>query len=88
MLRWRSRLRGRILGDDGFDWTTDGKGLLVSSPRPGGIGLLRVDLLGNAHLLWEQKGGVVTWGIPSPDGRHLAMPGNTQNSNMWMIENF
>lgn len=81
-------VKGWSLGDDGFDWTADGKGLLVSSPTPGGTGLLRVDLQGNAHLLWEQKGGVVTWGIPSPDRRHLAMPGNIQNSNIWMIENF
>ena len=79
---------GWILGDDGFDWTADGNGLLVSSPISGGVGLVRVDLQGNGHLLWELRGGIITWGVPSPDGRHLAMPGNTQNSNIWTIENF
>jgi serine/threonine protein kinase len=81
-------VKGWSLGDDGLDWTADGKGLLVSSPVPGGVALLHIDLQGHAHLLWEQKGGVVTWGVPSPDGRHVAMPGNTQNSNVWIIEDF
>jgi len=82
------RLKGWSMGEYGLDWTADGKGLLVSSPLPGGVALLKVDLKGNAHLLWEQKGGSVTWGVPSPDGRHIAMPGNTQNSNIWTIQNF
>ena len=80
-------MKGWSLGDDGLDWTADGKGLPVSSPIPGGVALLRLDLKSNVHLLWEQKGGV-TWGVPSPDGRHVAMPGNTENSNVWMIEDF
>ena len=28
------------------------------------------------------------WGAPSPDGRHLAILGGTQDSNVWMLENF
>jgi len=82
------KLKGWSMGEYGLDWTADGKGLFVSSPVPRGVALLQVDLQGNAHLLWEQKGGSVTWGVPSPDGRHLAMPGNTQNSNIWTIQNF
>jgi len=27
-------------------------------------------------------------GLPSPDGRHLAIIGRDQSNNMWMIENF
>jgi Tol biopolymer transport system component len=81
-------VKGWSMGEYGLDWTADGKGLFVSSPLSGGVALLQVDLQGNAHLLWEQKGGSVTWGVPSPDGRHLAMPGNTQNSNIWTIQNF
>ncbi len=43
--------------------------------------------------MWEQKGtmgneSAGTSGIPSPDGRHLAMMGYTYNANMWMLENF
>jgi Tol biopolymer transport system component len=82
------QVKGWILAEYGLDWTADGKGLFVSSPVPGGVALLHLDLQGNARPLWEQKGGSVTWGVPSPDGRHLAMPGNTQNSNIWTIQNF
>jgi eukaryotic-like serine/threonine-protein kinase len=82
------QVKGWTLGEYGLDWTADGKGLFVSSPVPGGVALLHLDLQGNARLLWEQKGGSVTWGVPSPDGRHVAMPGNTQNSNIWTIQNF
>src|SRR5271165_6383742 len=34
---------------------------------------------GNSHLLWKKDGGIGTFGIPSPDGRHLAMLGWTLN---------
>ena len=61
---------------------------LVSSPTSGGVGLLRVDLQGNARPLMgpERRRGHV--GRPLTGRAHLAMPGNTQNSNIWMIENF
>lgn len=76
------------MGDYGLDWAADGEGLFVSSSVPGGVALRHVDLKGNAQVLWEQQGGVATWGVPSADGHRLAMPGNTQNSNIWMIQNF
>jgi Tol biopolymer transport system component len=69
-------------------WTVDGKGLFVSSLEEGGSALMRVDLQGNARILWEQTGGVRTYGVPSPVGRHLAMQEWTGDSNMWMLENF
>ena len=47
-----------------------------------------IDLNGHANALWEQKGGLRTWGVPSHDGRHLAMLGYTMDSNIWMLENF
>jgi eukaryotic-like serine/threonine-protein kinase len=68
-------------------WATDGRSLFVSNPKGGGSVLLGVDLQGNARILWENAGGT-TYGVPSPDGRHLAMFGWTSNSNMWMMENF
>ena len=69
-------------------WTADGKGLLVSSLKEEGSFLLSVDLQGNTRILWEQTGGVRTYGVPSPVGRHLAMQEWTGDSNMWMLENF
>ena len=70
-----------------LDWTADGKGLFTSSMQPSGV-LLHVDLQGHADILWEPKGTKMPWAVPSPDGRHVAMPGYAQNSNAWMMQNF
>ena len=71
-----------------LDWATDGKGFFASSQSPQGVTLLHIDLEGSAQVLWTQKGGFQTWGIPSPDGKSLAILGATTESNVWMIENF
>jgi hypothetical protein len=73
---------------DNVNWAADGKGFYVFSPTPRGSVLLYVDLQGNARVLWEQPGGLQTVGMPSLDGRHLAILGWTVNSNVWLIENF
>lgn len=71
------------------DWSADGNALFVSSQTPQDTTLLRVDLEGNAHALWHQRLNFMgTKGIPSPDGRHLAVAGYTTDSNAWMIEDF
>jgi Tol biopolymer transport system component len=69
-------------------WTADGKGLFVSSYTARGADMLRMDLQGNTRLLWEHPGGIEIYGVPSPDGRHLAMRGWNVEGNMWMMENF
>jgi DNA-binding winged helix-turn-helix (wHTH) protein/Tol biopolymer transport system component len=71
-----------------FDWTTSGKGLYVSSEAPGGAELLYVDFQGNSQVLWKNRAGNVTAGLPSPDGRHLAIMGLGFDGNIWMMENF
>ena len=72
-----------------LNWAADGKSLFVFSGNQQGRGLLRVDLQGNAHLLWNSPGtSGETTAVASPDGRHLAMFDWTENSNMWMMENF
>jgi Tol biopolymer transport system component len=70
------------------NWAADGKGLLVSSYTQRGADVLHIDLQGNARLLWEHPGGIESYGLPSPDGRHLAMRGWNVESNLWMMENF
>jgi hypothetical protein len=76
--------------------------LFVSTSIPQGAALLQVDLNGNANVIWEQRGSIapltdffeslggrsVPWGVPSPDGRHLAIYGWSLSANIWMIENF
>jgi Tol biopolymer transport system component len=69
-------------------WTADGKGLFVSSYKQRGPVLLSMDLQGNTRFLWEHPGGIELYGVPSPDGRHLAMRGWNVESNLWMMENF
>jgi len=69
-------------------WAADGKGLFVDSRNEQGPVLLSVDLHGNARVLWEHAGTVATYGVPSPDGRHLAMQRWIVDGNMWMMENF
>jgi serine/threonine protein kinase/Tol biopolymer transport system component len=72
----------------GIDWSADGKGLYCGSVSARGNTLLYVDLAGNARVLWQKKGGDQIWGIPSPDGRYLAIRGDVRNSNVWMLEGF
>ena len=70
-----------------MDWAADGKGLFMSSLQPSCV-LLHVDLHGNAQVLWEPHGEEEVRAIPSPDGKHVAMPLNSHNVNVWMMENF
>ena len=49
---------------------------------------MHIDLNGNAQPIWHQPQPEQTWGVPSPDGRHLAMYGVSQESNVWLIDNF
>jgi len=73
----------------GLDWSLDGKGLYVGSVSQQSHALLYVGLKGNTRVLGQFKGrrGQI-WGIPSPDGRHLAILGSVYNSNVWMLEGF
>jgi hypothetical protein len=52
---------------------------------PQGSTLLYLELRGNARLLWQPRG---LEGVPSPDGRHLAMAGLADDRNVWMMEKF
>jgi Tol biopolymer transport system component/tRNA A-37 threonylcarbamoyl transferase component Bud32 len=75
-------------------WAADGKALFVSAAggTPPGDVLLRVNLEGRAQVVWQSKGYVgfnyePTRGVPSPNGRYLAVLGYTNDSNVWMLEN-
>jgi len=73
---------------DSLDWAPDSKSVFVGTWGPSGATLLHVDLSGNAQPIWHQPQPNQTWGIPSPDGRHLAMYGVSADANVWMIDNF
>jgi serine/threonine protein kinase len=73
----------------GLDWSPDGKGLYCGSVSPQARTVLYVNVEGNARVLWQYKGaGGEIWGVPSPDGRYLAILGEVTNSNVWMVEGF
>jgi Tol biopolymer transport system component len=72
-----------------LDWAADGKGFFVSSNPTGRLStLLHVDLMGNAHALWQVKNFQATWAIPSRSGKYVAMPVSTIGSNVWMVDDF
>ncbi len=79
---------------DALDWAADGKGLFVDNPTAGGTALSYLDLHGNTHVVWEEttsigaRGIETPWGIPSRDGKHLAINGIYPSSNVWLMENF
>jgi eukaryotic-like serine/threonine-protein kinase len=79
----------RDWGDNtGLNWSANGKGLYCGSVSSEGNTLRYLDLNGNARLLWQNKKTGRTWGIPSPDGRHLAILTDASTSNVWMLEGF
>ena len=82
------KVKGGWARFEDMEWAADSKGLFVANSMPGGAALLYVDLQGNAHVLWQQRGGTGTYAFPSPDGRHLAFLGWTVEGNVWMMENF
>jgi serine/threonine protein kinase/Tol biopolymer transport system component len=72
-------------------WAADGKGLFVSAGAGLGATLLYVDLEGRGQVIWRQRFSISNnpaRGIPSPDGRYLALLGFSTDCNVWLLENF
>lgn len=76
--------------NEGLEWSSDGKGLYCGSGSSQGVTLLYVNLKADARVLWHHNGGDVGQflGVPSPDGRYIAIQVNVINSNVWMLEGF
>ncbi len=75
-------------GFNSLDWSPDGKGFFIGNLSGGSATLIYVDQAANAFPLWHQKSTTGTWGVPSPDGRQLAILGQEFNGNIWTMENF
>ena len=72
-----------------LNWAADGTGWYICNHSgPGGSTFLYVDLEGHATVLLSQQGVEPFWGVPSPDGRHLAFSKTTFTENAWLPENF
>ena len=70
-----------------MSWSSDGKGLVVGSQKNHDAVLLNVHFDGKINLLWEQPGAFGVSGVPSPDGRHIAIWLWTENNNIWITDN-
>jgi eukaryotic-like serine/threonine-protein kinase len=70
----------------GLVWAPNGLGWYVCARAPAGSVLSFVDLQGHSRELLQLPGP--TFAVPSPDGRHVALPQYTVSSNVWMIEQF
>ena len=79
---------------DALDWSADGKGLFIDNPTVKGTALSYLDLHGNTHVVWEETSSIgargleTPWGIPSRDGKHVAINGIVASGNVWVLENF
>lgn len=73
-------------GLQSIDWAADGRGWYVSSRSARSADLLYVDPDGNSRVLWKSADGFETWGVPSPDGSHLAILEWTVTGNVWSID--
>lgn len=81
-----------VAGRSGFyslNWAPDGKGWYVANPSVLGDTLFfYVDLKGQSTALKSPQSMDPPWGVPSPDGRHLAFMNSAMSRNAWMIESF
>ena len=74
----------------GMDWAPDSKGFFWGDRSATHLRVMYSDLSGKASVLWSQPAGTLSsiWGIPSPDGKHLALVLLTDDSNVYAIKNF
>ncbi len=75
-----------------LNWAADGKGWYIANQlvdgQCAGCSFLYVDLEGRATRLQTPESAGPPWGVPSPDGRHLAFANSVEAGNAWLIENF
>ena len=71
-----------------LNWAADGKGWYVSNKTVGAGTFLYIDLRGRATVLNTPESYIPSWGVPSPDGRHLAFASSPGTTTAWLVENF
>ena len=78
---------GNELGS--IDWAPDGKSLYIAGRSPNGESvLLHATLDGRVTVLLRSNNSEMQAGIPSPNGRFLAIPEARGSNNVWVIQNF
>jgi Tol biopolymer transport system component len=72
-----------------LNWAADGSGWYICNHSDSAVStFIFVDLRGHAAVLESEDGVASFWGIPSPDGHHLAFSKTTFTQNAWLLENF
>ncbi len=69
-----------------LDWAADSKSIWASTVGEKENVLLRIDLQGNARVVWRPKNIKVQWAIPSRDGKYVALHVDGGSANVWMLE--
>lgn len=70
-----------------LDWAADSRSLwAASSSSDEENELLNIDLQGRARTVWRPTKKSVGWGIPSRDGRYLALYVGSVSANVWMMD--
>src|SRR5215470_17797793 len=67
-------------------WMPDGRNLIVGHQENCCASLLSAGMAGDVRVLWKQNGGVAISGIPSPDGRRIAIWLWAMNENFWILD--
>lgn len=67
-------------------WMPDGQRIVVGEQENCCASLLSVGVGGDVQILWKQEGAVAISGIPSPDGRRIAIWLWTMNGNFWIFD--
>lgn len=68
-------------------FTSDSRGVIVPNVTEKSANLLSVTLQGTIRVLWEQPGAIDISGLPSPDGRHIAVWIRARNASLWLADN-
>jgi Tol biopolymer transport system component len=70
------------------DWASDSLSWFVAVGTATGCSLLRVFQDGHDQVLMtiRNRGSAYTFGLPSPDGKELAIHGESFGGNVWMVD--
>ena len=72
-----------------LDVLSSGLGFFSTDITAKGTELLFIRPDGTSRTVWSPANGLeLSWGIPSPDGKHVAINVNVPQSNAWMMTDF
>jgi Tol biopolymer transport system component len=71
-----------------LDWAPDGSGFFTNLNTESETSLAFVPLKGSPRVLMSDKRFVVSWSVPSHDGKKLAIFAATQTSDVWTVSGF